>query len=184
VAGFGEATQGKGLRPKERSMTIASVQQSNAQLDALVDYLTKAGDGEMLSWERIEADTGVRCRNDTKGRRGRQLVGRALQKAKRPYETHRGVGVKMSSAESTPVIMQHKVEGVVRAVSRAGRTHKQLVTRHYDQLDDGAKRKMDAWGAFEGALRGAAQMGAKHFKLPKLDPADLPAEDPVLPSGG
>jgi hypothetical protein len=129
-----------------------SNQKRTAQLAQLVEYIQCANDGEELTWLRIEADTSIKM--DSAGRR---LISRACQKARRPYENIRGIGVRMSSAESTMPIVQSRFVRIDNAVRRADRDRRQLADRHFEQLNSSDKSKMLMLAGFFGAVRAFAK---------------------------
>lgn len=135
---------------------IASVEQRTEQILRLIDYFGGMQDGEEVLWIRIEAET--RLAMDMPGR---ALVRRVLKKLKRPYESLRGEGVRLSAPTNTMAIIKHRFVRIDNAVSRADRTREHLAARHFDQLPPDQQKKMTLLAGFFGAVRAMAKGKAK-----------------------
>lgn len=145
-----------------------SNQKRQTQIARLVEYVNGMNDGEELSWLRIEADTSI----DMRGQSGRSLLRRACEKAKRPYETLPGIGIRLSSAESAMPIVQSSFVRIDNAVRRADRTRKNVATRHLDQLPSTEKHKMLLLAGFFGAVKAFAKDASSKLLPPATKTSD------------
>ena len=127
---------------------IESVQKLNADVARLALFFAGLPDGEEVSWVRTEYETGIKM--DTKGR---NLARRGLARAKRPYLTLRGVGVRLSAPETALEIMGGQFVRIDNGVRRAERTRDILAARHLEQMGVRAKERTLMLGAFFGTIR-------------------------------
>jgi hypothetical protein len=103
----------------------------------LVEYVRGCVDGQELHWPTIATATKIEM--DIKGR---DLFRTACRREKRPYETIIGIGVRLSSPETTVSIMGERAKRLRRGIRSAERVHKQLMARHGDKLDQRSKATM------------------------------------------
>ncbi len=126
----------------------------------LVEYLDTQPDGEELSWERVEADTSIKMSNT-----GRAMVRQALRQRRRPYEAVRGMGIRLSHADTALTIARSKLVAIDHSVRRADKTQTELQDRHFEQMRTADQQKFLMLTSFFGAIRSVAKsVTAKAFK--------------------
>lgn len=134
-----------------------STPENKHDMMVLQSYFENKPDAEEFTWLRIEADTRIKMDN-----RGKQLVRAALRK--RPYESIRGVGVRLSSAEAVPRMLLGKMRRIDGAVKRADSTQQKLQILHLEQMSARAQQGMLMMASFFGAIRSIARDADRHYK--------------------
>lgn len=128
----------------------------------LAEYVTPMKDGEELPWIRIEADTGIKMDQD-----GRDLFRAALRRiGRQDYERQIGVGVRLSTADTTLQIMGAKVKSAYEAAKRVEKAGKRLEERHRDQFTAAQAQGLQLVRATIGALRAVVSSSRDVAKLP------------------
>lgn len=126
--------------------------QENAARQARVTaYLETLQDGEEVPWIRFEADLNI-----TMDDAGRNIVRDALRKAKRPYESIRGEGIRLSSPERAMAILGQRFVRIDNTVRSADRTQRALQARHLESMKPSEQQKMLAAAGFFGTIRAFA----------------------------
>lgn len=142
------------------------------QVDKLVAWLSDIPDGTMLSWLEIEQQTGISM--DPKGP-GRSLVRDAMNRAKRPYHSVYGSGVRLADSMSAISVIRAGDGKVFRAVKRSHKRSVIVVSRFEDMPESDRHEAMQ-----RDALRGAMLASSKALRA--LTPAPVPPVPPQLPS--
>lgn len=135
-------------------MRFQSNQEKQAKVAKLAAFFGTFQDGEELSWMRIESDTGIRMRPSDVGR---ACVRLALRRLKRPYETLRGQGVRLSAPGSAITIVRGRFCRIDGAVRAADRTQRELSKRHLEQMTSADQQRMIVSAGFFGAIRTIAK---------------------------
>lgn len=138
----------------KHSMKLQSNQEKQKQVAQLAQFFADRGDGEEISWMRIEAETGIPMRSRDVGR---QLARLALRRIRRPYETLRGVGVRLSAPDNSITIVRGRFCRIDGAVRAADRTQKELSRRHLEQMSPQDQQRMIVSAGFFGAIRSIAK---------------------------
>ena len=120
----------------------------------LTDYLRAQKPGQILSYHKIGNDTKVTMNN-----KGKQILRRALKRANLEYSCIKGQGIKIAEAEDTMPIVINKLTKIDKAVKRAEKTHKNLYSKFFDELDEKEQKQLLYIGAAFGAIRLASENG-------------------------
>lgn len=127
-----------------------------AKIAQLKAYLETIEDGDERAWDRIADETGIPMT-----RSGRDMVRMAL--GKRPYESIRGIGLRMSCPESALQIVHHRLKRVNGATVRADSTQQELQRRHLERMSPPSQQRMLMLASFFGAVRVLARDASRGF---------------------
>lgn len=141
-------------------MKLVTTPENAERLAKLQAFFRELGDGEEASWLRVEHDTGIKM-----DALGKDLARHAMKREKRPYESIRGVGVRMSHHEAVGRIMIRRLKRIDGAVTNADQEQRSLQTRHLEQMASGAQQKMLMLASFFGAIRTIAKQANTQLKL-------------------
>lgn len=120
------------------------------------DRLKELKNGEFISYQQIENDTGVKMDN-----KGKSYMRSALHRLKKEYAAVRGQGIEIASIDNANTIMIGRVVKIDNAVKRGERTHKILNSEFYDQMTPDEQKQQTLIGAAFGVLRAVASNGKK-----------------------
>ena len=125
----------------------------------LCNYIKTIDDGEVLSFSKIQHDTGIQMTE-----RGKQYLRSALKREKKEYSSIRGYGIKLADPEITMHIVSSKIDRIGKAVKRGEKTHKNLVEQFYDDLKPQEQKQILFVGAAFGAIRVASENSKLFYK--------------------
>lgn len=132
------------------------------------EYLKDINPGTTITYSQIEQQTGVAMDN-----KGKKFLGTALKRLKLEKETIYGQGIVLSSPHNATRIVTHRLVKVDNAVKRAEKTHKNINSKFYNELNPEEQKKMTYIGAAFGAIRVAADMHKKYIVSQKIrEPAN------------
>jgi len=150
--------------------TLAKISEESL---TLINYLKDVEHGQILSYQQIEQDTGVKMNNPA----GRSYLRTACKNLKREYSCLRGVGIKLASADSAMTLVVGRLVRIDNAVKRSERTYHNVSMAFYNELEPAEQKQINFVGAALGAIRVAAENGKYYLKnIAKMAPAN-----PVLP---
>ena len=150
--------------------TLAKISEESL---TLINYLKEVEHGQILSYQQIEQDTGVKMDKPA----GRSYLRTACKKLKREYSCIRGVGIKLAIAESASTLIIGRLVKIDNAVKRGERTYNNVSVAFYDELPPAEQRQINFVGAAFGAIRVAAENGKYYLKnVAKMAPVN-----PMLP---
>lgn len=149
--------------------TLAKISEESL---TLVNYLKDVEHGQILSYQQIEKDTGVKMDNPA----GRGYLRTACKKLKREYSCIRGVGIQLASAETANTLVIGRLVKIDNAVKRGERTYNNVSLAFYNELSPLEQRQINFVGAAFGAIRVAAENGKYYLKN-----AQKVTSSPVLP---
>ena len=150
--------------------TLAKISEDSL---TLVNYLKDVEHGQILSYQQIEQDTGVKMNTQA----GRSYLRTACKKLKREYSCIRGIGVKMASAEMASTLIIGRLVKIDNAVKRGERTYNNVSVAFYNELPPAEQKQINFVGAAFGAIRVAAENGKYYLKnIAKMNQAN-----PILP---
>lgn len=150
--------------------TLAKISEESL---TLVNYLKGVEHGQILSYQQIEQDTGVKM--DTPA--GRSYLRTACKKLKREYSCIRGVGIQLASADTASTLVIGRLVKIDNAVKRGERTYNNVSVAFYNELSPVEQRQINFVGAAFGAIRVAAENGKYYLK----NAQKVTAANPVLP---
>ena len=150
--------------------TLAKISEESL---ALVNYLKDVEHGQILSYQQIEQDTGVKMNTQA----GRSYLRTACKKLKREYSCLRGVGIQLMGVNTATTLIVGRLVKIDNAVKRGERTYNNVSVAFYNELSPAEQKKINFVGAAFGAIRVAAENGKYYLKnIAKTAPAN-----PVLP---
>jgi hypothetical protein len=124
--------------------------------------LQALADGATISWVELEQQSGIKMHpSDAPGRNYARC---AMHRLKRPYETLRGVGLRMSAPTNAITIAHGKFARIDGALRVADKTNHHLTTRHLEKMAPEEQRKLIIMGGFFGAVRAMASEHRKEIK--------------------
>lgn len=135
--------------------TLAKISEESL---TLVNYLKDVEHGQILSYQQIEKDSGVKMNTPA----GRSYLRTACKKLKREYSCIRGVGIKLASADTATTLVIGRLVKIDNAVKRGERTYNNVSLAFYNELPPAEQKQINFVGAAFGAIRVAAENG-KYF---------------------
>lgn len=126
----------------------------------LIRYLEGVEHGQMLSYQKIEQDTGVKM--DTPA--GKSYLRTACKKLHREYSCLRGVGIELASPKSATTLVVGRLVKIDNAVKRGERTYNNVSIAFYNELPPAEQKQINFIGAAFGAIRVAAENGKYYLK--------------------
>ena len=150
--------------------TLAKISEESL---TLINYLKNVEHGQILSYQQIEKDSGVKMNNPA----GRSYLRTACKKLKLEYSCLRGVGIKMAGADTAMTLVVGRLVKIDNAVKRGERTYNNVSMAFYNELEPAEQKQINFVGAAFGAIRVAAENGKYYLKnITKSAPVN-----PVLP---
>ena len=137
--------------------TLAKISEESLKL---INYLKSIEHGQILSYQQIEKDTGVKMNTQA----GRSYLRTACKNLKREYSCLRGIGIELASAKTAATLVVGRLVKVDNAVKRAERTYKNVSIAFYNELNPAEQRQINFIGAAFGAIRVAAENGKYYLK--------------------
>ena len=137
--------------------TLAKISEDSL---TLISYLKDVEHGQILSYQQIEQDTGVKMDTPT----GKSYLRTACKKLKREYSCLRGVGIELASAKTASTLVVGRLVRVDNAVKKAERTYKNVSLAFYNELPPQEQKQINFIGAAFGAIRVAAENGKYYLK--------------------
>lgn len=162
------------IRPsRHQEERMKSTQENQKARAVLQSYFERQADGETLSWLDIEQATGVKM--DPPGRNRVRVV---LNSLKRPFESIRGSGIRLSSPNTINTIVAGRGKSVGNAIKRWSKTIKHGTVRHLSAMEGDDKDRLINAASFAGALEGVMSNATKALvadtkELPKADPKKI-----------
>ena len=150
--------------------TLAKISEESL---TLVNYLKSVEHGQILSYQQIEQDTGVKMSNSA----GRSYLRTACKKLKREYSCLRGIGIKLADKETATTLVVGRLVKIDNAVKRGERTYNNVSIAFYNELSPIEQRTINFVGAAFGAIRVAAENGKYYLK----NAVKTAPSNPVLP---
>jgi hypothetical protein len=148
---------------------MKSTQENQRTRSILQSYLERQSDGETLAWLDIETATGVQMNPANRGK-----VRSALATLRRPFESIRGTGIRLSSPTTINTIVAGRGRSVGSAIKRWSKTIRQGTERHLSAMQGEDKERLINASSFAGALEGVMSNATKALseakELPKADP--------------
>lgn len=132
--------------------TLAKISEESL---TLVNYLQDVEHGQILSYQQIEKDTGVKMDSAA----GRSYLRTACKKLKREYSCLRGVGIKLMSADTATELIIGRLVKIDNAVKRGEKTYNNVSLAFYNELSPDEQKQINFVGAAFGAIRVAAENG-------------------------
>ena len=129
----------------------------------LIRYLEGVDHGQILSYQKIEQDTGVNMNTHA----GRSYLRTACKQLHREYSCLRGVGIEMASPKSATTLVVGRLIKIDNAVKRGERTYNNVSVAFYNELPPSEQKQINFIGAAFGAIRVAAQNGKYYIKNAK-----------------
>ena len=137
--------------------TLAKISEESL---TLMNYLKDVEHGQILSYQQIEQDTGVKMSNPA----GRSYLRTACKKLKREYSCIRGIGIKLASADTATTLVIGRLVKIDNAVKRGERTYNNVSIAFYNELTPNEQKQINFVGAAFGAIRVAAENGKYYLK--------------------
>jgi hypothetical protein len=137
--------------------TLAKISEESL---TLIKYLEGVEHGQILSYQKIEQDTGVKM--DTAA--GKSYLRTACKKLHREYSCLRGVGIEMASPKSATTLVVGRLIKIDNAVKRGERTYNNVSVAFYNELPPNEQKQINFIGAAFGAIRVAAENGKYYLK--------------------
>jgi len=150
--------------------TLAKISEDSL---TLINYLKDVEHGQILSYQKIEQDTGVKMDKQA----GKSYLRTACKKLKREYSCLRGVGIELASVKTASTLIVGRLVKVDNAVKKAERTYKNVSIAFYNELPPQEQKQINFIGAAFGAIRVAAENGKYYLK----NVIKANALNPVLP---
>ena len=150
--------------------TLAKISEESL---TLISYLKDVEHGQILSYQQIEKDTGVKMNTPN----GRSYLRTACKKLKREYSCIRGVGIELASVKTASTLVIGRLVKIDNAVKRGERTYNNVSIAFYNELPPIEQRQINFIGAAFGAIRVAAENGKYYLKNAKK----ITEASPVLP---
>jgi len=150
--------------------TLAKISEESL---TLINYLKSVEHGQILSYQQIEQDTGVKMSNSA----GRSYLRTACKKLKREYSCLRGIGIKLADKETATTLVVGRLVKIDNAVKRGERTYNNVSIAFYNELSPIEQRTINFVGAAFGAIRVAAENGKYYLK----NAVKTAPSNPVLP---
>ncbi len=126
----------------------------------LINYLKDIEHGQILSYQQIQQDTGVKM--DTPA--GKSYLRTACKRLHREYSCLRGVGIEMASSKTASTLVVGRLVKIDNAVKRGERTYNNVSLAFYNELPPEEQRQINFIGAAFGAIRVAAENGKYYLK--------------------
>lgn len=150
--------------------TIAKVSDETLRIE---NYLIGTSDGQFISYQEIEQNTGVKMNNA-----GKSYLRTALHRLNLEYSCVRGEGIKLADAANALTIVVDRVGRIDRAIKRGDRTNNNLISQFYNDMNDDDKKRILFVGSAYGALRNAARNSKLYLReikpLANYDTPKLP----------
>ena len=137
-------------------MNLAKISEESL---TLIKYLKTVEHGQILSYQKIEQETGVKM--DTAGK---SYLRTACKKLKREYSCLRGVGIEMASTKTASTLVIGRLVKIDNAVKRGERTYNNVSMAFYNELPAQEQKQINFVGAAFGAIRVAAENGKYYLK--------------------
>jgi len=134
---------------------IAKVSEETLKIER---YLEPLPPGEVISYEQIGLETGVKMDTGGKGK-----MRSALRRLRREYSPVKGYGIRLADASLVMPLLSHRVVKIDNAVRRGARTHLNLQTQFFASLTPDEQRQVLFAGAVFGAIRIAAENGRQLY---------------------
>ncbi len=150
--------------------TLAKISEESLRL---IEYFKGVEHGQMLSYQQIEKDTGVKM--DTPA--GRSYLRTACKNLRREYSCIRGVGIEMASPQNASTLIIGRLAKIDNAVKRGERTYNNVSIAFYNELTPAEQRQINFVGAAFGAIRVAAENGKYLLK----NAQKVSEQNPILP---
>ena len=150
--------------------TLAKISEESL---TLVNYLKDVEHGQILSYQQIEQDTGVKMNTMA----GRSYLRTACKKLKREYSCLRGVGIKLADKETATTLVIGRLVKIDNAVKRGERTYNNVSIAFYNELSPAEQKTINFVGSAFGAIRVAAEQGKYYLK----NAVKVNNSNPVLP---
>lgn len=137
--------------------TLAKISEESL---TLVNYLKSVEHGQILSYQQIEQDTGVKMSTQA----GKSYLRTACKKLRREYSCIRGVGIQLMGADNATTLIVGRLVRIDNAVKRGERTYNNVSVAFYNELPPAEQRQINFVGAAFGAIRVAAENGKYYLK--------------------
>ncbi len=115
-------------------MSLQEEPEAVSILDVLRQHVREKPDGAVLDFVETEQETGV-----VMDRVGRDALRRACKWEKRPYESIRNCGLRLSSPDNSTAFARNRATTIIRASRRAEKFTTSLLVKHSDTLRDSEK---------------------------------------------
>lgn len=150
--------------------TLAKISEESL---TLIKYLEGVEHGQILSYQKIEQDTGVNMSTPA----GKSYLRTACKKLRREYSCLRGVGIELASPKTATTLIVGRLVKIDNAVKRGERTYHNVSVAFYNELPPQEQKQINFIGAAFGAIRVAAENGKYYLK----NAVKQNATAPVLP---
>ena len=150
--------------------TLAKISEESL---TLINYLKNVEHGQILSYQQIEKDTGIKMNLQA----SRGYLRTACKKLKREYSCIRGVGIEMASSKSATTLIIGRLVKIDNAVKRGERTYNNVSIAFYNELSPVEQKQINFVGAAFGAIRVAAENGKYFLKNVER----VMATNPIIP---
>src|ERR1035437_9094044 len=119
--------------------TLAKISEESL---TLVNYLKDVEHGQILSYQQIEKDSGVKMNTQA----GRSYLRTACKKLKREYSCIRGIGIKLASADTATTLVIGRLVKIDNAVTRGARTYNNVSVAFYNELSPAEQQQINFVG--------------------------------------
>lgn len=149
--------------------TLAKISEESLKL---IEYLKGIEHGQILSYQQIEQDTGVKMDN-----KGKSYLRTACKNLKREYSALKGIGIELASSKTASTLIVGRLIKIDNAVRRGERTYNNVSVAFYNELAPEEQRQINFVGAAFGAIRVAAENGKYFLK----NAQKVTVTNPILP---
>lgn len=153
---------------------FATLTETEKQIKAIVEYLERCHDGQLVSYVQVEAGTGVPMPVGP----NRRLLHRAARRLDRVLDIQPGYGFVIDSPDNGAEIVNCRGRRAARAEGRHLRVAIQMLRKHGERMTPYDQRNVAAAVSLGGAIKSMHKEHARNRKASK--PLDNYAS-PVLP---
>jgi len=129
----------------------------------IITFLNKCNNGDILSYDKIQEETGVKMNTF-----GKSYLRTAVNKCGLVYGCIRGYGIKLADAQSTMSLVTHRLGKITSTVKKANKTQKTLVSQFLEELSPPEQKQILFIGAIFGAIKVAADNGKLIYSNNKI----------------
>jgi hypothetical protein len=116
------------------------MRQISKEYQILIEFVRGQPDGASLDYDWVQKQTGVQM-ND---HRNRAFLSRAIHKTGRRALVFPGIGYQLDDPENTMQIIDKAGVKVYRQIKRSSTTTRIVTLKHFEQLDDESKQRLQA----------------------------------------
>ena len=152
-----------------------TIQEISEETLEIMRFISGKGPGTVLSYKEIQGATGV-----TMDAKGKSYLRSALRKLKIEYECTFGESITLASPKNATKIVFHRLKKVDSSVRRAEKTHGNITSNFYGQLNEHEQKRLAFIGSAFGAIRLAVKSGVLYLKEQKMQKVNNSSK-PQLP---